>query len=86
MAGRGRGNIAPMAIPAASLGDRLQCVSPIQTCETTGTSFHAKSSSPELIVRIIAYRADALVIVCMGGVCEIDPHTVLSWLVEAAEQ
>jgi hypothetical protein len=65
----------------------LQCVS----ChgyfsETHGTIFHGKCSSPELIVRVIACLAEGLGIRGTARVFEIDPNTVLSWLVEAAEQ
>jgi len=64
----------------------LQCVS----CqgyfsETLGTIFHGKRASMELIVRVIACLAEGLGIRGTARVFEIDPNTVLSWLVEAAE-
>jgi IS1 family transposase len=54
--------------------------------ETHGTIFHGKRSSPELIVRVIACLAEGLGIRGTARVFEIDPNTVLQWLVEAAEQ
>jgi hypothetical protein len=40
----------------------------------------------ELIVRVIACLAEGLGIRGTARVFEIDPNTVLEWLVEAAEQ
>ena len=48
--------------------------------------FHGKHASPDLIVRVIACLADGLGIRGTARVFEIDPNTVLGWLVEAAEQ
>ena len=64
----------------------MQCVS----CqgyfyETHGTILHGKRASVELIVRVIACLAEGLGIRGTARGCEIDPTTVLSWLVEAAE-
>jgi IS1 family transposase len=66
---------------------QLQCVS----CqgyfsETHGTMFHGKRSSPELLVHVIACLAEGLGIRGTARVFELDPNTVLGWLVEAAEQ
>jgi len=41
---------------------------------------------PQLIIRVIACLAEGLGIRGTARVFEIDPHTVLRWLVEAAEQ
>jgi IS1 family transposase len=54
--------------------------------ETHGTIFHGKRVSVELIVRVIACLAEGLGIRATARVFEVDPNTVLSWLVEAAEQ
>jgi hypothetical protein len=83
----GRGNIRANGHPGSQPWRQLQCVS----CEgyfseTHGTIFHGKCSSPELIVRVIACLAEGLGIRGTARVFEIDPNTVLSWLVEAAEQ
>jgi len=54
--------------------------------ETHGTLFHGKRLSVELIVRVLACLAEGLGIRATARVFEVDPNTVLSWLVEAAEQ
>ncbi len=53
--------------------------------ETLGTLFHGKRASVELIVRVIACLAEGLGIRGTARVFEVDPKTVLQWLVEAAE-
>jgi hypothetical protein len=83
----GRGNIRANGHPGGQPWRQLQCVS----CEgyfseTHGTIFHGKRSSVELIVRVIACLAEGLGIRGTARVFEIDPNTVLGWLVEAAEQ
>jgi IS1 family transposase len=83
----GRGNIRANGYPGGQTWRQLQCLS----CEgyfyeTTGTIFHGKRSSPELIVHVIACLAEGLGIRGTARVFEIDPNTVLQWLVEAAEQ
>jgi len=54
--------------------------------ETLGTLFHGKRVSVELIVRVIACLAEGLGIRGTARVFEVDPNTVLQWLVETAEQ
>ena len=54
--------------------------------ETQGTIFHGKRESVELIVRVVACLAEGLGIRATARVFEVAPHTVLQWLVEAAEQ
>src|SRR5919109_462113 len=54
--------------------------------ETHGTIFHGKQASVELIVRVLACLAEGLGIRATARVFEVDPNTVLAWLVEAAEQ
>lgn len=83
----GRGNIRANGHPGGQPWRQLQCVS----CqgyfsETHSTIFHGKRSSADLIVRVIACLAEGLGIRGTARVFEIDPNTVLSWLVEAAEQ
>src|SRR5215831_11148458 len=83
----GRGNIRSNGHPGGQPWRQLQCVS----CdgyfyETHGTLFHGKRSSPERIVHVIACLAEGLGIRGTARVFEIDPNTVLGWLVEAAEQ
>jgi len=83
----GRGNIRSNGHPGGQSWRQLQCVS----CEgyfyeTDGTMFHGKRSSSDLIVHVMACLAEGLGIRGTARVFEIDPNTVLSWLVEAAEQ
>jgi hypothetical protein len=54
--------------------------------ETFGTLFHGKRVAVELIVRVIACLAEGVGIRGTARVFEVDPNTVLQWLVEAAEQ
>src|ERR671923_383871 len=54
--------------------------------EHHGTLFHGKRVSVDLIVHVIGCLAEGLGIRGTARVFEVDPHTVLHWLVEAAEQ
>ena len=54
--------------------------------ETHGTLFHGKQAAGELIGRVLACLAEGLGIRATARVFEVDPNTVLHWLVEAAEQ
>src|SRR5215475_5750626 len=54
--------------------------------EHHGTLFHGKQAAVELIVRVVACLAEGLGIRATARVFEVDPNTVLQWLVEAAEQ
>jgi hypothetical protein len=54
--------------------------------ETHGTLLHGKRLSVELIVRVLACLAEGLSIRATARVFEVDPNTVLSWLVETAAQ
>jgi IS1 family transposase len=54
--------------------------------ETHGTLFYGKRVPVELIVRVIACLAEGLGIRGTARVFEVDPNTVLQWLIEAADQ
>jgi hypothetical protein len=54
--------------------------------ETHGTLLHGKRVPVDLIVRVLACLAEGLGIRATARVFEVAPNTVLSWLVEAAEQ
>src|SRR5437899_6272776 len=54
--------------------------------EHHGTIFHGKQAPVELIVRVLACLAEGLGIRATARGFEVDPNTVLHWLVEAAEQ
>ena len=53
--------------------------------ETVGTPLHGKQGEPDKLVWAIAALAEGLGIRAVARVFEVDPHTVLNWLVEAAE-
>jgi hypothetical protein len=83
----GWGNLRANGHPNGGHWRQLLCV----VCrryflETLGTIFHGKRGSDDLIVRVIACLAEGLGIRGTARVFEIDPNTVLSWLVEAADQ
>ena len=54
--------------------------------ETHGTLCHGKQAAVERIVHVLACLAEGLGIRATARVFEVDPNTVLQWLVEAAEQ
>jgi IS1 family transposase len=83
----GWGNLRANGHPSGGPWRQLLCV----VCrgyflETLGTLFHGKRASVDLIVRVLACLAEGLGIRGTARVFEVDPNTVLQWLVEAAEQ
>src|SRR5215475_10012040 len=54
--------------------------------EPHSTIFHGKQAAVELIVRVLACVAEGLGIRATARVFEVAPNTVLTWLVDAAEQ
>jgi IS1 family transposase len=83
----GWGNLRANGHPSGGPWRQLLCV----VChryflETLGTLLHGKRVAVELIVRVIACLAEGLGIRGTARVFEVDPNTVLQWLVEAAEQ
>jgi IS1 family transposase len=83
----GWGNLRANGHPNGGPWRQLLCV----VCrgyflETLGTIFHGKRAAVDLIVRVIACLAEGLGIRGTARVFEVDPNTVLQWLVEAAEQ
>jgi IS1 family transposase len=83
----GWGNLRANGHPNGGPWRQLLCV----VCrryflETLGTIFHGKRGTEDRIVRVIACLAEGLGIRGTARVFEIDPNTVLSWLVEAADQ
>jgi IS1 family transposase len=83
----GWGNIRANGHPGGGRWRQLLCI----VCrgyflETLGTFFHGKRGAPELIGRVIACLAEGLGIRGTARVFEVDPNTVLHWLVEAADQ
>jgi IS1 family transposase len=83
----GWGNLRANGHPNGGPWRQLLCVACRRYfLETLGTLFHGKCASVELIVRVIACLAEGLGIRGTARVFEVDPNTVLQWLVEAAEQ
>jgi hypothetical protein len=83
----GWGNLRANGHPSGGPWRQLLCV----VCrgsflETFGTLFHGKRVAVELIVRVLACLAEGLGIRGTARVFEVDPNTVLQWLIEAAEQ
>jgi IS1 family transposase len=83
----GWGNLRANGHPGGGLWRQLLCV----VChryflETLGTLFHGKRTAPDLIVRVIACLAEGLGIRGTARVFEVEPNTVLYWLVEAVDQ
>ena len=82
---RGCGNLRANGHPSGGPWRQFHCTS----CqgyflETHGTLFHGKQAAVELIVRVLACLAEGLGIRATARVFEVDPNTVLHWLVEAA--
>src|SRR6266700_3513130 len=83
----GLGNIRANGHPSGGSWRQFHCTG----CdgyflETHGTLFHGKRVSVDLIVPVIGCLAEDLGIRGTARVFEVDPNTVLQWLVEAAEQ
>ena len=83
----GLGNLRANGHPSGGPWRQFHCTS----CkgyflETHGTLFHGKQAAVELIVRVLACLAEGLGIRATARGFEVDPHTVLHWLAEAAEQ
>ena len=83
----GLGNLRANGYPNGGPWRQFHCTS----CqgyfpEHHGTLFHGKQATVELIVRVVACLAEGLGIRATARVFEVDPNTVLQWLVEAAEQ
>ncbi len=82
----GLGNLRANGHPSGGLWRQFQCLG----CkgyflETHGTLFHGKRAAVELMVHVLACLAEGLGIRATARVFEVDPNTVLHWLVEAAE-
>jgi hypothetical protein len=83
----GWGNLRANGHPNGGPWRQLLCV--VCRCyflETLGTLLHGKRVPVDFIVRVIACLAEGVGIRGTARVFEVDPNTVLQWLVEAAEQ
>jgi IS1 family transposase len=83
----GWGNLRANGHPSGGPWRQLLCVACRRSfLETLSTLLHGKRASVELIVRVIACLAEGLGIRGTARVFEVDPNSVLQWLVEAADQ
>jgi len=82
----GLGNLSANGHPNGGPWRQLHCTS----CggyfqETHGTPLHGKHVAPEKLVWAVGALAEGLGIRAVARVFEVDPNTVLAWLVEVAE-
>jgi IS1 family transposase len=83
----GLGNINANGHPSGGPWRQLHC----SRCggyfqETHGTPLHGKRVAPDKLVWAVGALAEGLGLRAVARVFEVDPHTVLAWLVEVAEQ
>jgi hypothetical protein len=81
----GWGNLRANGHPGGGRWRQLQCLG----CqgyfqETHGTPLHGKRVPPEMLVWAVGALAEGLGIRAVARVFEVDPNTVLQWLIEAA--
>src|SRR6267378_7928850 len=82
----GLGNLCANGHPSGGPWRQLHCTS----CggyfqETHGTPLHGKRVAPEKLVWAVGALAEGLGIRAVARVFEVDPNTVLHWLVEVAD-
>jgi IS1 family transposase len=82
----GLGNISANGHPNGGPWRQLHCTSCGGYCqETHGTPLHGKHVASEKLVWAVGALAEGLGIRAVARVFEVDPNTVLAWLVEVAE-
>src|SRR5207247_5367196 len=82
----GLGNITSNGHPSGGPWRQLHCTAcKSDFLETHGTPLHGKRVSIELLVWAVGALAEGLGIRAVARVFEVDPNTVLAWLVEAAD-
>jgi hypothetical protein len=80
------GNITSNGHPSGGPWRQLHCTAcESYFLETHGTPLHGKRVSIELLVWAVGALAEGLGIRAVARVFEVDPNTVLQWLVEAAD-
>src|SRR6266478_978943 len=83
----GLGNIRANGHPGGNPWRQFQCVSCLGYFhQLHGTPLHGKRVTPDLLVWAVGALAEGLGLRAVARVFEVDPNTVLQWLVEAAEQ
>src|SRR5712692_9527843 len=82
----GLGNIRANGHPNGGPWRQLHCTSCGGYCqETHGTPVHGKRVALDVLVWAVGALAEGLGIRAVARVFEVDPHTVLAWLVDVAE-
>ena len=82
----GLGNISANGHPNGGPWRQLHCISCGGYChETHGTPLHGKRVAPEKLVWAVGVLAEGLGLRAVARVFEVDPNTVLGWLVEVAD-
>jgi transposase-like protein len=81
-----RGNLSANGHPSGGPWRQFYCtVCESSFQETHGTLFHGKRVVPEKLVWAVGALAEGLGIRAVARVFEVDPNTVLAWLVEVAD-
>ena len=82
----GRGNIRANGHPGSTPWRQFQCVSCLGYFhQLHGTPLHGKHVSANKLVWAVTALAEGLGIRAVARVFEVDPNTILQWLLEAAE-
>src|SRR3989441_10352326 len=82
----GLGNLRANGHPSGGPWRQFSCTSCAgYFLETHGTPLHGKRVAPEKLVWAVGALAEGLGIRAVARVFEVDPNTVLAWLVEAAD-
>jgi transposase-like protein/IS1 family transposase len=82
----GRGNIRANGHPGGGPWRQWSCVAcGAYFLETHGTPLHGHHVPAEWLVHVVAALAEGLGVRAVARVFEVDPNTVLAWLVEAAD-
>src|SRR2546426_2359173 len=82
----GLGNLSANGHPSGGPWRQCYCTACEGYCqETHGTPLHGKRVAPDLLVWAVGALAEGLGIRAVARVFEVNPNTVLAWLVEVAE-
>ena len=82
----GRGNLRANGHPSGGPWRQLHCfVCGSYFLETHGTPLYGKRVAPEVLVWAVGALAEGLGIRAVARVFEVDPNTVLAWLLEVAD-
>jgi IS1 family transposase len=82
----GLGNLSANGHPSGGPWRQSHCIAcEGYVLETHGTMFHGKRVAPDVLVWAVGALAEGVGIRAVARVFEVDPNTVLAWLVEAAD-